>query len=46
MVWAGISLEGQTALHIVGNGNLNANRYIEEILSEHVVPYSPFIGDA
>ncbi|KAJ4447443.1 hypothetical protein ANN_09450 [Periplaneta americana] len=45
MVWAGISMEGRTELAFVKNGNLNADCYIEEILSEHVVLYAPFIGD-
>lgn len=45
MVWAGISFQARTELVFVENGSLTAHRYIEEILSEYVVPYAPFIGD-
>lgn len=45
MVWAGISMEGRTDLYIVPRGSLTAERYIEEILQDYVVPYAPFIGD-
>lgn len=43
MVWAGISLTGRTELVVI-NGSLTAERYIEEILDNHVVPYAPYIG--
>lgn len=43
MVWGGISSDARTELVIVDN-RLTAVRYIEEILQEHVVPYSGFIG--
>lgn len=45
MVWAGISSEAHTELVFVANGALNAHRYIEEILQDHVVPYMAFLGD-
>lgn len=45
MVWAGISIEARTDLVIIENGALNANRYIEECLAEHVIPFAPFVGD-
>lgn len=44
MVWGGISCEGRTDLVIVDN-RLNATRYVENILQEHVQPYSGFIGE-
>lgn len=43
MVWGGISSNARTELVIV-EGCLNATRYIEEILQDHVVPYAEFIG--
>lgn len=52
MFWGGISLEAKTELvFITGpdtnrrSGGLTSQRYIEEILEEHVVPFSGFIGD-
>ena len=38
MVWAGISHVGKTNL-IILNGNLNAQRYRDEILAPVVIPY-------
>ena len=38
MVWGGIHRGGRTGL-IVLNGNLNARRYIDEVLQPEVVPY-------
>lgn len=43
MVWGGISLTGRTELVIV-NGTLTAERYILEVLDQHVVSYAPYIG--
>ena len=43
MIWAGISLNGRTALVAVP-GNLNGRRYIDEILRPHVVPYLRQMG--
>lgn len=45
MVWAGISMEACTELVFIDGGSLTAQRYIEEILANHVVPFAPFIGD-
>lgn len=45
MVWGGISLNARTELLPVHGGALNSERYIREILSEHVVPFAPYIGD-
>lgn len=44
MVWGGICFEARTELYFI-NGNLNAVRYIDEILLDHVVPFGPFIGE-
>lgn len=43
MVWGGISSDGCTELVVVDN-RLTATRYIEEILQEHVLVYSGYIG--
>jgi len=42
--WAGISMEGRTDIIFI-EGSLTAERYIEEVLSEAVVPFAPFVGD-
>jgi hypothetical protein len=44
MVWGGISEDGKTDLLVI-EGNLNANRYVQEVLIPHVVPYAGAIGD-
>lgn len=50
MMWAGISVEGKTELVFIPGGGrgggLTAERYVENILLEHVVPYEGFLGDA
>lgn len=43
MVWGSISLEAKTELVFVER--LTSDRYITEILQEHVVPFAPFIGE-
>jgi hypothetical protein len=43
MVWGGISWDGCTELVEV-NLRMNADRYISNIIEEHVVPYVGFIG--
>lgn len=43
MVWGGISSDARTELVVVSN-RLNSNRYIDEILQDHVIPYLGFIG--
>ena len=43
MIWAGISLNVRTALVVVP-GSLNGQRYIDEILQPHVVPYLRQMG--
>ncbi|GFX15977.1 transposable element Tcb2 transposase [Trichonephila clavipes] len=36
MVWAGIMINGRTRLHMVANGAMKGQRYIDEILLPHV----------
>ena len=43
MVWGGISLTGKTRLVIIG-GNLNAERYRDEILQPVAIPYLHKLG--
>jgi hypothetical protein len=40
MVWIGISLDVATELVVLDRRNLNAHRYITNILE----PYAPFVG--
>ncbi|GFT54411.1 transposable element Tcb2 transposase [Trichonephila clavipes] len=36
MVWAGIMIKGRTRLHVVANGTMTDQRYIDEVLLPHV----------
>ena len=47
MVWAGISAQGKTDLHIIDNGTLTALRYmyVNEILDVYVRPYADAVGE-
>lgn len=49
MMWDGISFDGKTELVFVPGrgrgGGLTSDRYISDILLEHVVPYAGYIGD-
>ncbi|GFX06688.1 hypothetical protein TNCV_1752911 [Trichonephila clavipes] len=36
MVWAGIVINGRTCLHVVANGTMTGQRYIDEVLLPHV----------
>ena len=45
MVWAGISAQGKTDLHIIDNGTLTALRYVNEILDVYVRPYAGAVGE-
>lgn len=45
MVWAGVSLEARTELHIINRGSLTAMRYVTDILEEYVMPFAPYIGE-
>ena len=42
-VWAGVSSEACTGLHVFHRPNLNSERYISDILEEYVVLFAPFI---
>ena len=44
MVWAGISYNGCTDLHVFKNGTVNGQRYRDEILAPYVVPYAGAVG--
>ena len=44
MVWEGISAQGKTDLHIIGNGTLTAVWYVNEILDVHVRTYAGAVG--
>ncbi|GFW77322.1 transposable element Tcb2 transposase [Trichonephila clavipes] len=37
MVWAGIMINGRTRLHVVANGTMTGQRYIDEVLLLHFV---------
>ncbi|GFW50733.1 transposable element Tc1 transposase [Trichonephila clavipes] len=43
MVWAGIMINGRTCLHVVANGTMTGQRYIDEVLLPHVRLF-PWIG--
>ena len=45
MVWAEISAQGKTDLHIIDNGTLMALRYVNEILDVYVRPYAGAVGE-
>ena len=52
MFWGGMSLEAKTELVFITGPNigrrskgLTSQRYIEEILVDHVVPFSGYIGE-
>ena len=45
MVYAGISIDEHTDLHIIRNGALTGQRYRDEILRPIVAPYAVAIGD-
>jgi len=45
MVWAGVSLHARTNLVLIENGSLTAERYINQCLAEHVIPYAEFVGE-
>ena len=44
MFWGGVSLGGRTELVALREGNVNAVRYIADILEPHVVPYAENFG--
>lgn len=45
LVWAGISSESRIELVLMENGTLNGERYMEEILNEHVNPFMVSMGE-
>ncbi|GFW49037.1 transposable element Tcb1 transposase [Trichonephila clavipes] len=45
MVWAGIIINGRTCLHVVANGTMTCQRYIDEVLLPHVSLFRGAIGD-
>ncbi|GFX55720.1 transposable element Tcb2 transposase [Trichonephila clavipes] len=45
MVWAGIMINGRTHLHVVANGTMTGQRYIDEVLLPHVRLFRGAVGD-
>ncbi|GFU56362.1 transposable element Tcb2 transposase [Trichonephila clavipes] len=45
MVWAGIMINGRTRLHVVANGTMRGQRYIDEVLLPHVHLFRGAVGD-
>ena len=45
MIWAGISAQGKTDLHVIDNGTLTALRYVNEIFDVYVRPYAGAVGE-
>ncbi|GFU64737.1 transposable element Tcb2 transposase [Trichonephila clavipes] len=45
MVWAGIMINGRTLLHVVANGTMTGQRYIDEVLLPHVRLFRGAVGD-
>ncbi|GFX58258.1 transposable element Tcb1 transposase [Trichonephila clavipes] len=45
MVWAGIKINGRTCLHVVANGTMTGQRYIDEVLLPHVRLFRGAVSD-
>ncbi|GFY20526.1 transposable element Tc3 transposase [Trichonephila clavipes] len=45
MVWAGIVINGHTRLHVVANGTMTGQQYIDEVLLPHVRLFRGAVGD-
>ncbi|GFW20120.1 transposable element Tc1 transposase [Trichonephila clavipes] len=45
MVWAGIMVNGRTRLHVVANGTMTGQRYIDEVLLPYVRLFRGAVGD-
>ncbi|GFT19454.1 transposable element Tcb2 transposase [Trichonephila clavipes] len=45
MVWAGIMINCHTRLHVVANGTMTGQRYIDEVLLPHVRHFRGAVGD-
>ncbi|GFU49895.1 transposable element Tcb1 transposase [Trichonephila clavipes] len=46
MVWAGIMINGRTRLHVVANGTMTGQLYIDEVLLPHVRLFRGAVGPA
>ncbi|GFX76725.1 transposable element Tc1 transposase [Trichonephila clavipes] len=44
-MWAGIMINGRTRLHVVANGTMTGQRYIDEVLLPHVRLFRGAVGD-
>ncbi|GFT15677.1 transposable element Tcb2 transposase [Trichonephila clavipes] len=45
MVWADIMINGRTRLHVIANGTMTGQRYIDEVLLPHVRLFRGAVGD-
>ncbi|GFX42946.1 transposable element Tcb2 transposase [Trichonephila clavipes] len=45
MVWAVITINGRSRLHVVANGTMTGQRYIDEVLLTHVRLFRGAVGD-
>ncbi|GFU34333.1 transposable element Tc3 transposase [Trichonephila clavipes] len=45
MVWADIMINGRTRVHVVANGTMTGQRYIDEVLLPHVRLFRGAVGD-
>ncbi|GFU04690.1 transposable element Tcb2 transposase [Trichonephila clavipes] len=45
MLWAGIMINGRTRLHVVANGTMTGQRYIDEVVLPHVRLFRGAVGD-
>ncbi|GFW43854.1 transposable element Tcb2 transposase [Trichonephila clavipes] len=45
MVWTGIMINGRTRLHVVANGTMTGERYIDEVLLPHVRLFRGAVSD-
>ncbi|GFV29694.1 transposable element Tcb2 transposase [Trichonephila clavipes] len=45
MVWVGIMINGRTRLHVVANGTMTGQRYIDEVLLPHFRLFRGAVGD-
>ncbi|GFY24905.1 transposable element Tcb2 transposase [Trichonephila clavipes] len=45
MVWAGIMINGRTCLHVVANGTMTGQRYIDEVLLPHARIFRGAVGE-
>ena len=45
MVWAGIIINGRMRLHVVANGIMTGQRYIDEVLLPHVCLFRGAVDD-